>query len=87
MEGNSDVNFAEGAGVRLVQSVVVEGKIYMQWNKLVSGAVVLCQQSCGLRLGRRCAAALLVQGSAHVYSKKVEYLHQLVLQSLDAVGR
>lgn len=55
------------------------------WIKLVSGAVVLCQQSCGLRLGRRCAAALLVQGSAHVYSKKVEYLHQLVLQSLDAV--
>lgn len=30
-------------------------------------------------------AALLVQGSAHVYSKKVEYLHQLVYQALDAI--
>lgn len=59
--------------------------MYMQWNKLVSGSVVVRQQPCGLRLGGRCAAALLVQGSAHVYSKKVEYLHQLVLQSLDAV--
>ena len=32
-----------------------------------------------------CAAALLVQGSAHVYSKKVEYLHQLVYQALDVI--
>lgn len=33
-----------------------------------------------------CAAALLVQGSAHVYSKKVEYLHQLVYQALDVIA-
>lgn len=29
------------------------------------------------------AAGLLIQGSTAVYSKKVEFLHQLVLQSLD----
>ena len=34
----------------------------------------------------RRAAALLVQGSAHVYSKKVEYLHQLVYQALDVIS-
>ena len=33
------------------------------------------------------AAALLIQGSAHVYSKKVEYLHQLVFQALDVIAR
>lgn len=32
------------------------------------------------------AAALLVQGSAHVYGKKVEYLHQMVYQALDVIG-
>ena len=32
------------------------------------------------------AAALLIQGSAHVYSKKVEYLHQLVFQALDVIA-
>lgn len=30
-------------------------------------------------------AALLIQGSTAVYSKKVEYLHQLVLQSLEFI--
>lgn len=30
-------------------------------------------------------AALLIQGSTAVYSKKVEYLHQLVLQSLEYI--
>ena len=32
------------------------------------------------------AAALLIQGSTAVYSKKVEFLHQLVLQSLDLIA-
>ena len=31
------------------------------------------------------AAALLIQGSTAVYSKKVEFLHQLVQQSLDLI--
>jgi condensin-2 complex subunit H2 len=31
------------------------------------------------------AAALLIQGSTAVYSKKVEFLHQLVLQSLELI--
>lgn len=31
------------------------------------------------------AAGLLIQGSTAVYSKKVEFLHQLVLQSLDQI--
>jgi condensin-2 complex subunit H2 len=30
-------------------------------------------------------AALLIQGSTAIYSKKVEYLHQLVLQSLEFI--
>jgi len=30
-------------------------------------------------------AALLIQGSTAIYSKKVEYLHQLVLQSLEQI--
>ena len=30
-------------------------------------------------------AALLIQGSTAVYSKKVEYLHQLVLQALELI--
>lgn len=29
------------------------------------------------------AAALLIQGSAQVYSRKVEYLYSLVLQTLE----
>lgn len=32
------------------------------------------------------AAALLIQGSACVYSKKVEYLHSLVYQALEFVA-
>ena len=32
------------------------------------------------------AAALLIQGSANVYSKKVEYLHSLVYQALDFIA-
>lgn len=31
------------------------------------------------------AAGLLIQGSTAVYSKKVEFLHQLVLQSLEQI--
>lgn len=31
-------------------------------------------------------AALLIQGSTQVYSKKVEFLHQLVLQSLELIS-
>jgi condensin-2 complex subunit H2 len=31
-------------------------------------------------------AALVIQGSTAVYSKKVEYLHQLVLQSLEFIS-
>ena len=31
-------------------------------------------------------AALLIQGSTAVYSKKVEFLHQLVLQALDVIS-
>lgn len=31
-------------------------------------------------------AALLIQGSTAVYSKKVEYLHQLVLKSLEYIS-
>lgn len=31
-------------------------------------------------------AALLIQGSTAIYSKKVEYLHQLVLQSLEYIS-
>ena len=31
-------------------------------------------------------AALLIQGSTAIYSKKVEYLHQLVLQSLEFIS-
>lgn len=31
-------------------------------------------------------AALLIQGSTAIYSKKVEYLHQLVLQSLEYIA-
>jgi condensin-2 complex subunit H2 len=30
-------------------------------------------------------AALLIQGSTHIYSKKVEYLYQLVLKSLEVL--
>jgi len=30
-------------------------------------------------------AALLIQGSTAIYSKKVEYLHQLVLQALELI--
>jgi len=41
--------------------------------------------------GRSCVnfaeAALLIQGSAVVYSRKVEYLHSLVLSSLDFIAR
>ena len=33
-----------------------------------------------------CAAALVIQGSACVYSRKVEYLHTLVLQALAYVA-
>jgi len=32
-------------------------------------------------------AALLIQGSTAIYSKKVEYLHSLVLQSLEMISR
>lgn len=32
------------------------------------------------------AAALLIQGSACVYSKKVEHLHTLVFQALNFIG-
>ncbi|RYG99483.1 hypothetical protein EON65_50240 [archaeon] len=32
-------------------------------------------------------AALLIQGSAAVYSKKVEYLYQLVIQSIEFISR
>lgn len=32
------------------------------------------------------AAALLIQGSASVYSKKVEYLHSLVYAALEAIA-
>jgi len=32
-------------------------------------------------------AALLIQGSTAIYSKKVEYLHQLVLQALELITR
>ena len=31
-------------------------------------------------------AAMLIQGSTAVYSKKVEFLHQLVLQALDLIS-
>ena len=31
-------------------------------------------------------AALLIQGSACVYSRKVEYLYALVCQTLDCIG-
>jgi condensin-2 complex subunit H2 len=31
-------------------------------------------------------AALLIQGSTNIYSKKVEYLHQLVLKTLETVS-
>lgn len=41
--------------------------------------------------GRSCVnfaeAALLIQGSAVVYSRKVEHLHSLVLRSLDCIAR
>lgn len=33
-----------------------------------------------------CAAALVIQGSACVYSKKVEYLHKLVYQALEFIA-
>lgn len=33
-----------------------------------------------------CAAALLIQGSTCVYSRKVEYLHKLVYNALEAVA-
>jgi condensin-2 complex subunit H2 len=32
------------------------------------------------------AAALLIQGSACIYSKKVEYLHTLVYQALEFIA-
>lgn len=32
------------------------------------------------------AAALLIQGSACVYGKKVEYLHTLVFQALEVIA-
>ena len=32
-------------------------------------------------------AALLIQGSTNIYSKKVEYLHQLVLQALESISQ
>lgn len=35
---------------------------------------------------QHCAAALVIQGSACVYSKKVEYLHSLVYQTLEFVA-
>jgi hypothetical protein len=34
----------------------------------------------------RAAAALLIQGSTCVYSRKVEYLHKLVYNALEAVA-
>jgi len=65
---DSSLNFAEGNGVRLK---------------------VLNPTSLGLLADvvafafRASVAALLIQGSTCVYSKKVEYLYSLVFQTLD----
>jgi hypothetical protein len=43
--------------------------------------------TCGTMIVCELAAALLIQGSACVYSKKVEYLHSLVFRALDCINQ
>lgn len=40
-----------------------------------------------LCVGWNFAAALLLQGSVHVYSKKVEHLYSLVLHALNFISK
>jgi condensin-2 complex subunit H2 len=78
VEGSSNVNFAEGEAHLPVLFSAVKRP---QHSTSACNAHWQTYPGCC----RFCAAALLVQGSAHVYSKKVEYLHQLVYQALDVI--
>ena len=69
-DGPQKLNFAEGLLLALFFAA--------------SGVLVLCCIVCFLSFV--CLAALVIQGSAFVYSKKVEYLYNLVFQALEYIN-
>ena len=82
-EDGPSLNFAEGVVLLLVPlpaclaSPHSRPVLHARLQELLARAE-LCAVAC--------AAALVIQGSACVYSKKVEYLHKLVYQALEFIA-
>ncbi len=76
--GATTLNFAEGA---LPASRRGRARPAPRRAPTQSGEPLVCDQTALLLR----AAALLIQGSACVYSKKVEYLYSLLYQTLNVL--
>lgn len=79
-EGGSSLNFAEGGALWVPR----DGSLARTWTwrSLICWLYDLACPLIPPPLPPR-SAALVIQGSACVYSKKVEYLHALVFQALE----
>ena len=78
-DGGPSLNFAEGERLQLRRACQLAVAV------CACSAADSCPRSTPAALCAA-AAALLIQGSACIYSKKVEYLHTLVYQALEFIA-